>query len=80
MDMVYSCCMFYRQKRKKVTVVSLSHTYWRLFKEWMRRNAPDIVFDDDGVQFNNTTVRKGHRYMVQALEVEFYKEPKNADA
>jgi hypothetical protein len=76
-DMVYDCCMFYKQRRKKVSVVSLSHTYWKIFKEWMKRNAPEIPIDDDGVQFNNTTIKKGHRWMSRALEVEFAKEVKS---
>jgi hypothetical protein len=73
-DMIYACLEHYKQHRKKVQYVNLDKLYWIMFTEWMKRHAPEKPFTDDGIQFNNTIIRKGHRFMGQHLEVEFVKE------
>jgi hypothetical protein len=79
-DMVRACLSHYKEMRRKVQYVELSANYWKLFSEWLKRNAPDKPFTDEGVQFRNTIIRKGHRFMTENLQVVFYPDPKPAEA
>lgn len=72
-DMIAEALAFYKGKGKKAKIINLDSHYWRLFKIYMRKQQPDLFFDDDGLQFNNVLIRKGHRFMHQHLEFEFEK-------
>lgn len=80
MDMISEALAHWKAKGKKVTIVNLDKMYWNLFRVYMRKQKPDLWFDDDGLQFNNVLIRKGHRFMSQRLEVEFEKKKVLADA
>lgn len=75
-DMIYAALQHYKKQGRKVITVNLSTQYWRLFSVYMRKQKPDLVLDDDGLQFNNVLIRKGHRFMHQQLECEFEKSVK----
>ena len=80
MDMITEALAFYKSKGKKIKIISLSSNYWRLFLIFMRKQKPDLFIDDDGLQFNNVLIRKGHRFMAQNIEFEFEKKIILADA
>ena len=80
MDMIAEALAYHKSKGKKVKVVNLDKMYWNLFRVYMRKQKPDLWFDDDGLQFKNVLIRKGHRFMHERLEVEFDKKQILADA
>jgi len=79
-DMIAAALAHWKAKGKKVTVVNLDKMYWNLFRVYMRKQKPDLWFDDDGLQFNNVLIRKGHRFMNERLECEFEKKKILTDA
>lgn len=72
-DMIYAALQHYKKKGRKVITVNLNSQYWRLFSVYMRKQDKSLIFDDDGIQFNNVLIRKGHRFMSTHLECEFEK-------
>jgi hypothetical protein len=80
MDMISAALAHWKAKGKKVTVINLDKMYWNLFRVYMRKQKPDLWFDDYGLQFNNVLIRKGHRFMHERLECEFEKKKILADA
>ena len=75
-DMIYAALQHYKKKERTVKTVNLSSQYWRLFTIYMRKQKSDLILDDDGLQFNNVLIRKGHRFQHQAVECEFEKNVK----
>jgi hypothetical protein len=72
-DMVCECVAHYKKMGKKVKYINLSTFLWLQFKDGIRKLEPTIEkVDDEGIMFGNTIIRKGHRFQVENLEVEFY--------
>jgi hypothetical protein len=71
-DTVCACLHHNKRYGRRIKYINLSIFYWMHFTEWFKKNVPDVNIDADGVMFNKTVIRKGHRFMVENIEVEFY--------
>jgi len=69
-DSVYAAMRHYKNFGRTVKTVNLSKSYWGIFLVFIREEKPELEISDEGIQFNNVLIRKGHSFMKQNLECE----------
>lgn len=69
-DMIYSAMQHYKRMGRPIKTVLLSQSRWEIFKGWLKEKEPAVDIQDI-VEFNDITVKKGHQFMKDNLEVEF---------
>jgi hypothetical protein len=72
-DMVNACLTNYRLHYRRLKVISLSHNYWKMFSDHIKKVRPEFEFED-AIEMTKykVTVRKGHAFMRENLEMEFH--------
>lgn len=68
-DAITAVLNHYKLFHKKVSVIYLSHGWWKKFSEYAKEVHPEFNFDDT-IEFNNVTVKKGSVFMIDNLKVE----------
>jgi hypothetical protein len=68
-DMIKACIAHYKTYGRRVSVITLNSSYWRIFCEWCKRNRPEFVFDN-AIQFQNIRIEKGSQFMTDRMHVE----------
>jgi hypothetical protein len=76
-DMIAACLAHYKRFNRKIKTITLSHGRWNMFVEYSKKNRPETIIHDE-IIFRNVTLKKGHRFMRENMEVELDK-PVNAN-
>lgn len=77
-DTILAAVKHYKKAGRKVSLVTLAPSRWRLFIDGLKRLAPEQNIDGEEVEFNDLKIRKGSVLMTEHYE--FKLKPVKADA
>ena len=79
-DMIFAALEHYKKYHRSVKIVDLSGSYWRIFKSFMNKQAPEMEIPTEGIQFNNVLIRKGSMFQRDAIKCELWPVISKADS
>lgn len=65
-DMISACLDHYKKYKRKVKLITLNSNYWRMFKEYVLEQKPDLVIED-AIDFKNVRIEKGSIFQTEPL-------------
>ena len=70
MDMVGACINHAERHYRTVKLIELSHKYWNIFIEEVKRQDESYDLSNNTVNFDEVEVRKGNMFQAQPLRYE----------
>ena len=67
-DTILAAVKHYKKGGRRVSLVTLAPSRWRLFVDGLKRLAPEKDIDGDEVEFNDLKVRKGSVFMTEQYD------------